>query len=632
MLLKKFTIHRYKSFLTEQSIDIEKGITRIVGKNESGKTALLESLAKTNYFEDNKNFKFDKTMDYPRGQLASVQDDNPKAVTCEYEISESTIKRIEADLGHGVLPNKSVSITTQYDNSQIISNFVTSFESFMTFISAKYHLKDEEKDSIKGSKTIDDLHQAISDKEGLEELNKFITGIMESPNSAKSNWSNKLNSYIYFNYIVPELPKYWYFSDYFNMPCRINIQDFCNNNASQSFTEEEYNLAKALFELSGLKANDLLDESNFEEYKAKLEATSNSITDDMFEYWSTNSSLEIRFDIEHTPSNVRYLNIRVYNQKHRVTLPLRNRSKGFVWFFSFLVWFSKIQGSSSTKYILLLDEPGLSLHASAQKDLLRFINDKLAPNYQVIFTTHSPFMIDSTKLNEVRTVYDTQDRKIGSIISDALEEKDSDTLFPLQAALGYTIAQNLYVSEKNLLVEGISDLVYLSHFSLILNNLSRIGLNESITIVPVGGADKIATFISLMRGNKLNTVCLLDTFSDQSAKARLDKMVTEKLISDKKIIFYHEILKSSFADIEDMFEIKEYLALYNGAFNLDIHENQIDKSKPIMNQLRRLNDGKSFNHYAPANYMAKNIEAITFSDNTLKNFENLFIEINKLLC
>lgn len=631
MLLKRVTIHRYKSFLTEQSIDIEKGITRIVGKNESGKTALLESLAKTNYFEDNSNFEFDKTMDYPRGQLASVQDDNPKAVTCEYEISESTVKRIEEDLGTGVLMNKSVSITVQYDNSKIIQNFDINFESFVTFISEKYHLKDEEKELIKGNKSIDGLYQAISGQEGLEELSKFITKIIENPKSAKANWSDKLQSYIYYNYIDPELPKYWYFSDYFNMPCRINLQDFCNNNANQSLTGEEYDLAKALFRLSGLNARDLLDESNFEEYKAKLEATSNSITDDMFEYWSTNSSLEIKFDIEHSPSNIRYLNIRVYNQKHRVTLPLRNRSKGFVWFFSFLVWFSKIQGSSSTRYILLLDEPGLSLHASAQNDLLRFINDKLAPNYQVIFTTHSPFMIDSTKLNEVRTVYDTQDRKIGSVISDALEEKDSDTLFPLQAALGYTIAQNLYVSEKNLLVEGISDLVYLSHFSLILNSLNRVGLNESITIVPVGGADKIATFISLMRGNKLQTVCLLDTFSDQSAKARLDKMVTEKLISDKKIIFYHDILGSTFADIEDMFEIKEYLALYNGAFEQNIQEDQIDKSKPIMNQLKRLNNNNSFNHYAPANYMAKKIESLTFSDTTLTNFENLFVRINKLL-
>ena len=167
-------------------------------------------------------------------------------------------------------------------------------------------------------------------------------------------------------------------------------------------------------------------------------------------------------------------------------------------------------------------------------------------------------MIDSLKLNEVRTVYDTQNPKIGSIVSDAVEEKDSDTLFPLQAALGYTIAQNLYVSPKNLLVEGISDLVYLNHFSTILKDMGKEGLSEDITIVPVGGADKIATFISLMRGNELSTVCLLDTFTDQAAQARLKRMVEQKIIADKKILYYHSIMGQAYADIEDLFDKEEY--------------------------------------------------------------------------
>ena len=385
-------------------------------------------------------------------------------------------------------------------------------------------------------------------------------------------------------------------------------------------------MQKALFELSGLQLSDIQSETNFEAFKAQLEATSNSITDDMFEYWTTNQNLEIRFDIEHAANNVRYLNIRIYNSKHRVTLPLKNRSKGFLWFFSFLVWFSKIQGNTDSKYILLLDEPGLSLHASAQSDLLRFIDEKLAPEYQVIYTTHSPFMIDSLKLNEVRTVYDTQNPKVGSVVSDAVEEKDSDTLFP---ALGYTIAQNMYVSPNNLLVEGISDLVYLNHFSSALKALGREGLSDDVTIVPVGGADKIATFISLMRGNELSTVCLLDTFTDQSAETRLKKMVEQKIIADKKIIYYHSVLEQSFADIEDMFTKDEYVILYNGAFGTSIKAADIDADKPIMSQLKRLNGNKSFNHYSPANYMAKSIGTLTFSDETLNHFEKLFIAVNK---
>ena len=407
-----------------------------------------------------------------------------------------------------------------------------------------------------------------------------------------------------------------------------HAEDFATGKPTGSLSSEEYKIAKALFELSGLQIDDIQSESNFETFKAQLEATSNSITDDMFEYWTTNQNLEIRFDIEHAANNVRYLNIRIYNSKHRVTLPLKNRSKGFLWFFSFLVWFSKIQGDKNSKYILLLDEPGLSLHASAQNDLLRFIDEKLAPEYQVIYTTHSPFMIDSLKLNEVRTVYDTQDPKIGSVVSDAVEEKDSDTLFPLQAALGYTIAQNLYVSPRNLLVEGISDLVYLNHFSTILKDMGKEGLSDDITIVPVGGADKIATFISLMRGNELSTVCLLDTFTNQSAEVRLKRMVEQKIIADKKILYYHSVIGQTFADIEDLFSKDEYLELYNGAFSTSIKITDLDVDKPIMSQLKRINGNKSFNHYSPANYMAKNIGTLTFSTETIERFEKLFALVN----
>jgi predicted ATP-dependent endonuclease of OLD family len=414
------------------------------------------------------------------------------------------------------------------------------------------------------------------------------------------------------------------------MPCRFSINNFANNNSDRSLSEEEYSTAKALFELSGLTTIDILDENNFESFKAQIESTSNAITDELFKYWTTNENLEIRFEVEHTNGG-RFLNIRVYNSKHRVTLPLRNRSKGFVWFFSFLVWFSKLQGKKDDKYILLLDEPGLSLHAAAQNDLLRFIDEVLAPNYQVLYTTHSPFMIDSMKLNEIRTVYDTQDKNIGSIVSDALEEKDATTLFPLQAALGYNIAQNLYISAKNLLVEGISDLIYLNYFSELIKSKGKTGLKDGITIVPVGGADKIATFISLMRGNELDTVCLLDTFTDQSAKARLDKMIVQNIIKNKKIIFYHDILNTQFADVEDMFSPSEYIDLYNGVFAKNISIDEIDTSKGIMAQLKFLNNKKDFNHYSPARYLLQRTGEIDFCEKTLSNFDTLFSVINKLL-
>ena len=105
----------------------------------------------------------------------------------------------------------------------------------------------------------------------------------------------------------------------------------------------------------------------------------------------------------------------------------------------------------------------------------------------------------------------------------------------MQAALGYNLAQNLYISDKNLLVEGVADLMFLTVMSGILKENNREGLNEDITIVPVGGLDKVATFISLLRGNELNMVCLLDTFIDQKGKKRLEDLIKDKIIKEKQI-------------------------------------------------------------------------------------------------
>ena len=626
MLLKKVTIHKYKSFLTEQSYTVENRITRIVGKNESGKTALLEALAKSNYFEDNADFQFDKDLDYPRSEFIKAKNENPAVLTCEYELSDEDVKSVED--GEGIISKQTFSLSSYYDNTRKTTGVAVDFNVFKNWLITSFDVGDQGQELLRAVASFSALEDVVSENETTPGMKEIQTELNKIKKGA-GKWKNPLEGYIYLTYISPAVPKLWYFSDYFSLPCRINLNEFATGKPTGSLSSEEFKIAKALFELSGLQLSDIQSETNFEAFKAQLEATSNSITDDMFEYWTTNQNLEIRFDIEHAANNVRYLNIRIYNSKHRVTLPLKNRSKGFLWFFSFLVWFSKIQGNADSKYILLLDEPGLSLHASAQSDLLRFIDEKLAPEYQVIYTTHSPFMIDSLKLNEVRTVYDTQNPKVGSVVSDAVEEKDSDTLFPLQAALGYTIAQNLYVSPNNLLVEGISDLVYLNHFSSALKALGREGLSDDVTIVPVGGADKIATFISLMRGNELSTVCLLDTFTDQRAETRLKKMVEQKIIADKKIIYYHSVLERSFADIEDMFTKDEYVILYNGAFGTSIKTADIDVDRPIMSQLKRLNGNKSFNHYLPANYMAKNIGMMTFSDETLNHFEKLFNTINK---
>lgn len=631
--LTKATIHKYKCIETTQEFAVEPDTTVLVGMNESGKTSILEVLAKANYFEDDEKFKFNLTHDYPRKQKKAIDKsgEDPEAIELSYIIDEKLNAEIEEDVGVK-LSRRDFSVTRKYSNKSSWSVSIVETANFIAEQAKKLKIKDNAIiDALSKAKNFTSFDEAIKlSEENLSEeqitqiksLRKFFEN--------KNNWDRVIDEYITFKYLSPNLPKFMYYDDYYMLPSRVGLD---NIEKSKSIKSDE-KTAKALLELSDINVDKVLQSSSFEDFIAELEATQAIISDELFNYWSTNTNLEIIFQIDkverkdsqnnkHIVEHI--LDIRVKNRRSGVSLPLGNRSKGFNWFFSFLVWFKKIQESKDNTYILLLDEPGLNLHAKAQNDLLRFLTD-LSTEYQIIYTTHSPFMIESSKLHQVRTVVEQED---GTHISESVQEKDPNTLFPLQAALGYDLAQNLFVSPKNLIVEGISDLMYLNLISEILHESGRTGLKNDITIVPVGGADKVATFVSLLRGNELDMICLLDTFTDQSAKKRLDNLVAQHIIKDKKIVFYHDILGNTYADIEDLFSIEDYLKLYNGAFNKTIKVDDIDESKPILAQLKRLNDGENFNHYSPANFLAKNIANIVLSETTLSNFEKLFIELNK---
>ncbi|HEY8957344.1 AAA family ATPase, partial [Chitinophaga sp.] len=97
MKLVNATIHKYKSFESDQSFKVEDDITILVGMNESGKTSILESIAKTNYFQDDDHFEFSLTHDYPRREKKAIDkaEKTPLAITCEYAFTDEVKSEIE---------------------------------------------------------------------------------------------------------------------------------------------------------------------------------------------------------------------------------------------------------------------------------------------------------------------------------------------------------------------------------------------------------------------------------------------------------------------------------------------------------------------------------------------------------
>ena len=181
---------------------------------------------------------------------------------------------------------------------------------------------------------------------------------------------------------------------------------------AQSALEASDHPLLGLLELARLDLEQITDPRRTESLLSKLEAAENRLTQTVLTYWSQNLHLRMTFDIraaqpEDPPGMTSGMNIwgRVRDTKHMVSTGLGTRSRGFVWFFSFLAWYSQLR-QKGENILLLLDEPGLSLHARAQADLLRYFEEALKPHHQLIYTTHSPFMVDPTRFDRVRIVQD----------------------------------------------------------------------------------------------------------------------------------------------------------------------------------------------------------------------------------
>ena len=174
------------------------------------------------------------------------------------------------------------------------------------------------------------------------------------------------------------------------------------------------------------------------------------------------------------------------NSFYDVEVNLDERSRGLRWFFSFYVIFAADTADGvAENAILLLDEPGLHLHAVAQRNLIDHF--KHGFHNQIIYTTHSPFMIPVDDLASVRTVNISQD--VGTTVTND-PTGDVKTLFPLQTALGYDLTQTMFVGSKDLVVEGVSDFWYLSSASEYLVDEQKTGLSSESIITPAEAVPK----------------------------------------------------------------------------------------------------------------------------------------------
>ena len=637
MKLKSFQIKSFRSIVDSTPIEVESDVTCLVGKNESGKTAILHALNRLNPVE---SALFDLNAEYPRWLLSKDKREGraDKAVPIDatFELDPEDLQAVQDAVGEGVLQGTDLSLERGYDN-------VLRWGFTVDEAKAVINLLDEARVSKSTIKrlgkiaTLKDLVPAITGAKSKitaddKDAETVATQLDQLADEAAKRGAQDTAWTAVVGVLSDRIPRFFYFSEYQQLEGRIDLRVLANTGQEQPGSSSDQT-ARALLALAMTSSEELSGDA-YEQRKAALEAVSNELSAQVFEFWTQNPNLRVRFDVdrvvEHpgTPSATAhsYLEVRVEDTRHNFTNNFSQRSSGFQWFFSFFAAFSEFDNTDRS-VIALLDEPGLSLHGKAQADFLRFINERLAPSTQVIYTTHSPFMVETDRMDRVRIVEDKGPR-LGSVVSaDALAVGD-DSLFPLQAALGYDVAQHLFIGDTNLLVEGPSDFLYLDTMSRHLKSLGRNSLDERWRILPAGGSSNIPAFVTLL-GRNLNVTVLVD--SGTEGVGRLQKAMEAGRLKADRLISVGEIAGTTHADIEDLFTEADYLTLYNRAFNTQLMPSQLGQGDRIIHRIAQINS--KFDHYKPAEVLLREKAALlpALDDITIDKFEQLISRINATL-
>lgn len=635
MKLIRVNVQRYRSVGESTEFDVEPDVTVLVGKNESGKTAVLQSLYKSFPIDA---AKFDPDLDYPSHLTRELVGKNPIQVTeLTYELDEDDVSAVEDVLCPSVLQSERIIITTGYFYDRPKWSISLDLEKFVTSLKNSLDLPEEDKKKTDSASTVSDLIAVLEEMETTTRSSDDLLKRFQA-------WSKPDPVQAAVDVLDERLPRFVYFGDYDIMPGKVSIPRLIERRRSSTLERGQEALL-ALLEIAGVQIDDLNTPENHEHLIRQMENASNAISDEVFEYWSQNKELQVELkDIPKAENGAEspldqapLLQVRVRNLHHRVTVPFDERSRGFVWFFSFLAYFSKVEQESSSPIILLLDEPGLSLHATAQHDLLRFINDRLASRHQVIFTTHSPFMIDPHHFERVRTVID--DHSTGTTVSSDVLKTDVDSAFPLHAALGMELTQTLFVGPDVLLVEGPSDVVYLQYLSDQLVKNGKAGLNERWVLVPGGGIAKLPAFLALFGANKMKVAVLSDSSVDN--ERIIKSLHVNSRLYNGGIVQIGDVLDRAEADIEDLLPEKFYVELVNDAYQgllsgcpLDLEKlpdgsRIVKRVEQAFNELN-INNGR-LNHYSPAGALLRKKDVKSLSEEELSAASELISKINALL-
>lgn len=626
---KRFQVLNYRNIEDSGWIPLEQ-VTAFVGRNEAGKTTLLKALHKFNPAVEE---PYNAQREFPRDRFTAEYRDGGDWPVCrvEFELSPEFRAELGERLNGAGIPQKAI-LTRYYDGSleyeydtEVSDDPVDAAElvkALDTFAKgarriaapaedqedATQALRTKLADWADGKKEAAGKLQDLRTGTGVELLRKVRQESNAHAEPASADLVETLQAGLdelrrraetapipqqIEEAIKEELPVFIYFENYGILDSAVYLPRFLEDLAARPEAPRVRTI-NAMFKHVKLTAQEVSDLGREEAEKARTAGqpvTPEMIARDQERKELRNvklnsASLDIskkfskwfgqrRHKISYRADGP-YFRIWVSDDRRPdVDIELESRSKGFQWFFSFYLVFLVESDEGHKDAILLLDEPGLHLHPTAQQELMAFF-ETLSEDNPLIYTTHSPFLIDGERIHRVRPV--TEDETGHSRISVDSWPEDRETIFPLQAAAGYAMVRGLFQHKKNVLVEGMSDYLYLHALNLHCHALGRQGLPEDIYITPCGGTKLVGHIASLFLGQEVRPVVLLD--GDDAGRARRDALMKELYAGhEKAVLMLSDVVGREECETEDIIGEATILPALKDVAGTKITLNQDDRSK-----------------------------------------------------
>lgn len=671
MKLIKARIQNYRSIIDTGEFDIEELKTIMVGPNEAGKTVILRALQQLNKPSDVAGF--DVLRDYPRSLYNDISTKKvlPKDVTVVtgyYALEDSDKELIPEefkDCTYKSYKNIDNKLYHSLENAPAViyyKDIKNDLTRLISHIDKQYKIENPEEELNIPSELIKPITTTWVDYTNLsgEKSTNLIAfleknyALVEEGNSKEENRYSKLIVQVKFNEKRDEVlsilskrePVFILFNNYFKVKPSVHLEHLAKRTEDNLLDDDYYDYGNlCLLKLLGFTARELSDlgktvspnesdREGLQTYKDKLDsrsyqlnAASVRLTDEIRKVWMPNPDRPEADKLKVTADG-QYLKV-VVEDDIGVDIELDQRSEGFQWLVSFFVVFFAEAMDKHKNAILLLDEPGMSLHGLKQRDFRDTIS-RLSEKNQTIYTTHSPFLVGPDELNIVKVV-ELENRKDGTKVHTTISSSDPAGLLPLQEALGYDLAQSLFSQQRNLILEGITDYWYLDATAQLLRESKDEKLNDKIALVFANSAGKVVYYATILFAHNLKVAALLDSDSAGDQAAQQENLV--HTLGNKNILRTKDYVENvQKAEIEDLLR-ETLIEIVKSEYKIDCKKTSDEQpNRPIIDIFS--NEVPEFSKYHLAKKYIKwtrENEAKDLKSSELTNWKKLIITINKVL-